>query len=111
MSDTRRATQAAFVAILRPGLLNLANAPYGQSTRQRKQLLLQALTTALLAATPRLVQLHQHRVTGQFGQIHAQEDVQTIPPSFLLLPSCMRPRWTFLMGAPLNLIWSATLIC
>jgi transposase len=75
IGDVKRAIETAFATALRPRLLALATLPYGQRTRQREQLLLQALTNALQVVTPQLVQAHEHHMMGQFPQMLAQQDV------------------------------------
>jgi transposase len=75
IADVKRAIQTEFATGLRPALLNLASLPYGQRTKQREQLLLQALKIALAVITPQLVRAHQNHMMGQFPQMLAEQDV------------------------------------
>jgi hypothetical protein len=75
IGDVKREIQREFATTLRARLLALGSAPYGQRTRQREQLLLQALRTALQVITPQLVQAHQHHMMSQFPQMLAYQDV------------------------------------
>jgi hypothetical protein len=75
IGDVRRAIQTAFATTLRLDVLALATVPYGQRTRGREQLLLQAPTNALPVVTPQLVQAHDHHMMGQFSQMLAEQDV------------------------------------
>jgi transposase len=75
IGDVKRAIQTAFATALRPALLALAALPYGQRTRGREQLLLQALTNALGVITPQLVRAHEHHMMRQFPQMLAEQDV------------------------------------
>jgi hypothetical protein len=52
IGNVKPAMQTAFATILRATLLNLATVPYGQRTRERERLLVQAFTIALQVITP-----------------------------------------------------------